>query len=142
LKLTGANSVLDPFMGTGSTLAAARILGVKGIGYEKYPREDVISERIMEHEFHPQPVNLLPHIEQTISKLATLSKFMSFEELVRQKVFTFTKKEFNEVQIILSVLDNLNEDKSLFKEYNNYFKTHFNSKDFSSRKLQLTEFLK
>jgi len=141
LKLTGANNVLDPFMGTGSTLAAAQILGLKGTGYEKFPRKEIIRERIMEHKFYPQPVNLLPHLEQTISKFATLSKFMTFEELVKHKLFTFTKKEYNEIQIILTVLDNLNEDKSLFKEYVSYFRTHYNSKDFSSRKLQLTEFL-
>jgi hypothetical protein len=140
LKLTGANNVLDPFMGTGSTLAAAQMLSLKGIGYEKYPRKDVIRERILEHRFNPKSINLLPHLEQTISKFATLSKFMTFGDFVRQKVFTFSKKEYNEVEIILSVLDNLNEDTSLFKEYINYFKVHYN-KDFSSRKIKLTEFL-
>lgn len=141
MKLTGANTVLDPFMGTGSTLAAARIIGAKGIGYEKYPRKEVIRERIMTHKFNPQPVNLLPHMEQTIAKFASLSKFMTFEELVRHKVFKFTKKEYNEIQIILSVLENRKENASLFKEYMTYFRTHYN-RDFSSRKIQLTEFLK
>ncbi|MHA2215171.1 MAG: DNA-methyltransferase [Candidatus Hodarchaeales archaeon] len=140
LKLTGANNVLDPFMGTGSTLAAAQMLSLKGIGYEKYPRKDVIRERILEHRFNPKPINLLPHLEQTITKFATLSKFMTFGDLVRQKVFTFSKKEYNELEIILSVLDNLNEDTSLFREYINYFKVHYN-KDFTSRKIKLTEFL-
>ncbi len=142
LKLTGANNVLDPFMGTGSTLAAAQFLGIKGIGYEKYPRKEVIRERIMENKFYPQPANLIPHLEQTISKFAALAKFMTFEELVRQKLFKFSKKEYNEIQIILSVLDNLNEDNSLFKEYINYFRTHYDSKELTKRKLQLTDFFK
>jgi hypothetical protein len=127
-------------MGTGSTLAAAQIIGATGIGYEKYPRKEVIRERIMKYTFNPQPVNLLPHLEQTISKFASLSKFMNFEELVRHKIFKFTKKEHTEIQIILSVLENKKEDTTLFKEYMKYFRTHYN-RDFSSRKIQLTEFL-
>ena len=142
LKLTGATTVLDPFMGTGSTLAAARILGVKGIGYEKFPRKEVIRERIMEHEFFPPPTNLLPHLEQSITQLAEFSKLLSFEDLISSRYFKFTKKEYSEIQILMSVLENLDLDTSLFREYINYFKTNFNSKDFSSRKIQLTEFLK
>ncbi|MHA2054101.1 MAG: DNA-methyltransferase, partial [Candidatus Hodarchaeales archaeon] len=46
IRLTEAKSILDPFLGTGTSLAAARILGIKGFGYEKYPRKNIIKERI------------------------------------------------------------------------------------------------
>lgn len=43
-----AETVLDPFAGTGSTLRAAHELGLDGYGYEILPREDVIESRFEE----------------------------------------------------------------------------------------------
>lgn len=65
-----AVTVLDPFAGTGSTLAAAEALELQGYGYELYPRRDVIEKRIMEAEsFRPMEHLLIPHLEETVKTL-------------------------------------------------------------------------
>lgn len=63
--------VLDPFVGTGSTLAAARQLGIEGVGYEIHPRPEVIKTTILS-EFAPMRSPLLPQLERyaaTVTKL-------------------------------------------------------------------------
>ena len=140
IKLTGAKSVLDPFAGTGTTLAAARILNVNGIGYEKFPRKKVIQQRISEHQFFPQSVNLIPHLEQTIHKFVELADNLTFDELLDQKIFSFTKKEYNEIRIVQDVLDNLRQDTTIFTDYYNYFHTHIDKKDLSDKRIELTKF--
>ena len=59
-------TVLDPFGGTGSTLAAAHYLKVKGIAYEKYPKIEVIKKRILNSQFIPQKQILIPDMEKAI----------------------------------------------------------------------------
>ncbi len=140
IKLTGATNILDPFAGTGSTLAAARILNIRGIGYEKFPRKTVIHERITGHFFTPQPVNLLPHLEQTIVKYVSIFKDTSFDELLKLKKFTFTKKEYNEIRIIQDVLDNLRQDTTVFTEYIRYYTSYFEKSDQTDKRLALTKF--
>ena len=140
IKLTGAKNVLDPFAGTGTTLAAARILNIKGIGYEKFPRRKVIQQRVTEHQFFPQPVNLIPHLEQTIRKFGELSNKVTFEDLMDQKKFSFTKKEYNEIRIAQDVLDNLRQDTTLFTDYLNYYILHFAKEDHPDKRIELTKF--
>jgi len=140
IKLTGATNVLDPFAGTGSTLAAARILNVNGFGYEKFPRKEVIKQRVTQHQFFPQPVNLLPHLEQTIKKYVELAKTVNFTDLLEKKVFSFTKKEFNEIRIVQDVLDNLRQDTTLFSDYLKYYDTNIEKSDLSDKTIELTEF--
>ncbi|MHA2109473.1 MAG: DNA-methyltransferase [Candidatus Hodarchaeales archaeon] len=140
IKLTGATSILDPFAGTGSTLAAARILNIKGVGYEKFPRREVIQQRISEHQFFPPPVNLLPHLEQTIRKYVELSHTLTFADLLYRKMFSFTKKEFNEIRIVQDVLDKLRQDTTLFTDYLTYYDTQIEKSDHTDKRIELTEF--
>ena len=141
IKLAGAKNVLDPFMGTGTTLTAARILGIKGIGYEKYPRKDVIRERINLHQFSPQPTVLLPHLELTVRKYVSLFEGTSFQELLQKKAFTFTKAEYKEIKIVYDVLAGLNQNSSLLVDYLIYYEQHFGSDSSSDRRTRLTSFL-
>ncbi len=67
----GARLVLDPFAGTCSTLAAARSLGLRGIGYDPYPPLAVI-RRKMEEPFQVQPEPVLPDLEKGVAALFSL----------------------------------------------------------------------
>ncbi|MFX1274195.1 MAG: DNA-methyltransferase [Promethearchaeota archaeon] len=96
--------VLDPFGGTCSTLGACVKLGIKGIAYEKYPRIDVIKERINEGVLYKEEdIILIPHLELTVKLLSDLLSKLSY---VPQKIKT--KKKFNELQILKDILENLN----------------------------------
>jgi site-specific DNA-methyltransferase (adenine-specific) len=66
-----ASRVLDPFAGTGATLAAAEALGIEGIGYEAFPRPEVIRRRLSTLPSVP-PIVLLPELERAVRTLGTL----------------------------------------------------------------------
>jgi site-specific DNA-methyltransferase (adenine-specific) len=67
IKLSkNVKTVLDPFGGTCSTLAAAHYLKIKGIAYEKYPIVDVIKNNILNSQFNPQKQILIPDMEKAI----------------------------------------------------------------------------
>ncbi|OLS12165.1 MAG: DNA modification methylase [Promethearchaeota archaeon CR_4] len=73
-----ARTVLDPFLGTGTTLAAALKLGIKGYGYEKYPRKELIQSTIASgRDYEAKPVILIPHYEETIGLLVEMQKNLS-----------------------------------------------------------------
>ncbi len=99
-------TVLDPFGGTGSTLAACLKLNVKGYAYEKYPRVEVIKSRILEgKDYNENSENLLPHLEMAIKLLAELFVDIEFD-FPRIK----SKKEFTKAQILSEILNNLKID--------------------------------
>jgi hypothetical protein len=137
IKLTKASNVLDPFVGTGTTLAAARLIGIPGFGYEKYPRKEVIRQKILYNHFIPPEIILLPHLELSIKKYTTLFINDIFHELLMKKSFSFTKKEYGEMQIIHEVLTNLNLNTKLTKDYLEYYKHHYHLKTSDDRRTQL-----
>ena len=59
-----AKYVLDPFLGTGSTLSAAEKLGLVGIGYELYPNIEVIKKRIFETQLENPQFPLVTQLER------------------------------------------------------------------------------
>lgn len=140
IKLAEGETVLDPFAGTGSTLAASRLLGKKGYGYEKFPRKEIIRRRIMESSFQDSPHVLIPHMELAISILSgCLSKF-EYSSLQKENFFKFSKKEKMEMNILRDVLDRLDIHFPLLDEYlNQWEKNNLNEK--SVKKIEsLTKF--
>ena len=120
-------TVLDPFGGTCSTLAACLKLEVKGYAYDKYPRVEVIKSRILEGKnFHEIEENLIPHLELSLRLLNDLLSDTSIAIPVVK-----SKAEFNNLYILNEVLNNLNIDnlfkKSLEKRIN-HFKESQNKK--------------
>lgn len=140
IRLTEAKSVLDPFLGTGTTLAAARILDITGFGYEKFPRKKIIRERITEHHFIPKQISLIPHLELTIIELLKATSLHSFADLLSMGYFKFTKKEYNNLQIINGVLSNLKLDNEILRDYFRYYKKMHLKEESSSQSMPLTDF--
>ncbi|MHA2227026.1 MAG: DNA-methyltransferase [Candidatus Hodarchaeales archaeon] len=122
IKLSGGNTILDPFAGTGSTLAASRLLGKKGFGYEKFPRKDVIRKRILEESYKFPSAILLPHMEKAIKILAEYCHFIDYEKLQRNGFFKFSKREKREFLILKDVLNQYDIKipfiESYFSQYN------------------------
>jgi len=119
IKLTEAEIILDPFVGTGSTLAASHFLNKKGIGYEKYPRKDIIQNRILKEQFKPEPPILIPHLVLTIKFLLNVIKDYSQLEPTRFFQFLSTKKDKEQTKIAGEVLKNLNLSWSQLEEFLN-----------------------
>lgn len=63
-----AKTVLDPFCGLGTTLQAARLLGLKGYGYELYPWPEKIAHKIAV-EWSPEPYIAISHLESAVREL-------------------------------------------------------------------------
>lgn len=131
------STVLDPFGGTCSSLAACLSLGVKGFAYEKFPRVEVIRSRILEgNDFIESEENLLPHLELS---LRLLNKFVSEMRIFIPRIKS--KVEYNNYRILYRVLDNLKID-SMFKrsleERINHFKKALNRKNWGDKKYRQT----
>ena len=122
-----AKTVLDPFGGTCSTLAACLKLGIKGYAYEKYPRVEVIKSRILEGKnFHESEENLIPHLELSLN---LINDFLSDTSIIIPVIKS--KAEFNNFRIVNEVLNNLNIDNSFKKSVEKrieHFKESLNKK--------------
>jgi site-specific DNA-methyltransferase (adenine-specific) len=134
IKLAGGETVLDPFAGTGTTLAAARVLEKVGFGYEKFPRKMVLRKKILESSFVPRPVTLLPHLELTTEILSFFSKNLDFNHLQDKGLFRFSKKESTQISILRDVLTNQGLSLPFLDEYFNFYnkKTKISSKSQTS----------
>ncbi len=96
-------SVLDPFLGTGTTLAAANALNIKGFGYELYPQKDLIKETILKGQDYSSPSTiLLPHYIQSIKTL--LNIISDTDTAIAPPL---TKKKTLQYQILLDTLEKL-----------------------------------
>ena len=95
---------MDPFLGTGTTLAAAKSLGLQGYGYEMFPRENLIKETIInKSHYKPKSPILIPHYESSIKSLINLleNSKTEFSDLK-------TKKNRINMEILLDTLDKMN----------------------------------
>ena len=117
IKLTEGETVLDPFVGTGSTLTASRLLNKKGFGYEKFPRKEIIKKRILNDSFEQTPLVLLPHLELTIETLSRYCNDLEYTELIEKGLFKFSQKEKVQLQILKDTLDQLNLQIPFLEEY-------------------------
>ena len=133
-----AKTVLDPFGGTGSTLAACLKLGVKGFAYEKYPRVEVIKSRILDGKnFHESEENLIPHLELSLNLINDL---LSDSSIIIPVIKS--KAEFNNFQILKEVLNNLNIDSSFKRSLEkriNHFRESLNKKKEQEIKFRQTK---
>jgi site-specific DNA-methyltransferase (adenine-specific) len=110
-----AKTVLDPFLGTGTTLAAALKLDIEGYGYEKYPREDLIKDTISSgRNYNPKPIILIPHYEVTIKKLIQLLQAIDID--IQPK----SKKEALQFEITADTLEKMGFDPKLVKKFRDY----------------------
>jgi site-specific DNA-methyltransferase (adenine-specific) len=109
-------TVLDPFLGTGTTLAACNCLNKTGYGYEKYPRLELIKTTIEQGlGYNPQETILIPHYETSIRMLISIIEsakktgkpleITSKAEYINFQILTDTLKKMN---ISVELLDLLN----------------------------------
>lgn len=98
--------VLDPFLGSGVTLAACEDLGIVGIGYELFPRRQLIRETILGPCPQARETLLLPHLEKAIFLLAKAVDENDGLPKALEKLGG-TRKGQGDRQILLDVLDAL-----------------------------------
>ncbi len=131
-------TVLDPFGGTCSTLAACLKLGVKGYAYEKYPRAEIIKSRILEGKtFQESEENLIPHLELSLRLLNDiLSESSIFLRIIKSKT------ELSNYQVLNEVLNNLNINNSFKRSLEKrieLFKESLNKKEEQEIKYRQTK---
>lgn len=110
-------SVLDPFGGTCSTLAAAHYLKIKGYAYEKYPKLEVIKNRILNSHFSPQKQILIPNMEKTVQYLnELLNAIMDTHPSIDLRKIIKSKLSFKKVETIIEVLNDYELDITLLED--------------------------
>jgi site-specific DNA-methyltransferase (adenine-specific) len=118
-------NVLDPFLGTGTTLAASHFLGIPGYGYEKFPRSDLIKQTVLDGaNFHPEPIVLIPHYEESINCLIKLVEKLINRQLksdgcikseLLKDLMPKSKKETGQFAILIDTLKKTNPNSVLFE---------------------------
>ncbi|OLS25311.1 MAG: Modification methylase MjaV [Candidatus Heimdallarchaeota archaeon LC_3] len=131
IKLTHAEKVLDPFLGSGTTLGAAKLLGLKGFGYENYPRKELIRNTITNSALPENNEILIPHLELAVDFFSSLidSKKDKFDIL---NIFKNTKKQEKELKIVKSVLQSKNGSNEVV---NSLVKLYDKNKEIKGNKL-------
>ncbi len=140
IKLTEGDTVLDPFVGTGSTLAASRLLKKKGIGYEKFPRKEIIRKKIFEDSFKDTPSILLPHMELTINILSRYCSIIEYSQLHEGGFFRFSQKEKTQLNILKDTLGQLNLQIPFLEEYIDQWEKNQEKKKSKKKIKALTKF--
>ena len=134
-------TVLDPFGGTCSTLAACLKLSIKGYAYEKYPRVKVIQSRILEGKNYQESKEILiPHLELSVSLLGELLSNLSVKTPSLK-----SKAGFTNYQILNEVLENLNIKNSFklsLEKRLDYFKDILNKRKKQEKNYKQTTLLK
>lgn len=141
IKLAEGETVLDPFAGIGSTLAAARLLKKKGFGYEKFPRKEIIRERIMESTPQNPPSILIPHMELAINILANYCNSIKLSDLGRKGFLKFFKKERTDMGILKDVTDQMNLSIPFLEDYFDQWEKNYLKKKNIKKTDPLTKFL-
>ena len=112
--------VLDPFLGTGTTLAAAVVLELNGIGYEKYPKQELIRKTILNgRKYQPKSTVLIPHFTQTIEFLDDILSRSNIRMGVPK-----TKKDIEKLKIINDTLQKLKIKSNLSKKIKRLLKAN------------------
>ncbi len=107
----GARRVLDPFGGIMSTLAAARALGARGIGFEPYPRWAVIEACIEEgNTFRPPTAHLIPEMERGVEVLLNLVRDLSDGEALDSVVGRHRLARIDSELVLRLVADRFGSD--------------------------------
>lgn len=141
IKLSEGETVLDPFVGTGSTLAASRLLNKKGFGYEKFPRRDIIRKRILEDSFKDMPPVLLPHLELALNILSRYCGIIEYNQLHEEGLLKFSQKEKVQLNILKETLSNLNLEIPFLDDYFNQWEKTQDKTKIKQKTEVLTKFL-
>jgi site-specific DNA-methyltransferase (adenine-specific) len=114
-----AKKVLDPFLGTGTTLAASYKIGLQGYGYEKYPRQDLIKKTIINGiNFEYEQQILIPHYDVSIKELLKMLESIDFNLEYEPS----SKKQKLNWEILLDTLQKMNIESPLIEQIHNILK--------------------
>ena len=78
--------------------------------------------------------------EGELIELLKATSLHSFADLLSMGYFKFTKKEYNNLQIINGVLSNLKLDNEILRDYFRYYKKMHLKEESSSQSMPLTDF--
>ena len=117
------------------------LLNKKGFGYEKFPRKEIIRERIKEGTLQDTPFVLIPHLELAIRILSRYCSTIEYNRLHKEGFFKFSMKEKTELKILKDTLDRLELHLPFLEEYLNQWEKKRLEKKNTKKIELLTKFL-